>query len=197
MSQRDGPEVCPLVMIISITNKHSIGNVYVNHWDSPTTMISFENKNFRGGFDVKQQIWDAVKPIIEEWTGKKVVQTSLYGIRFYHDKAVLSPHVDRLPLVSSAIIQVDQDVDEDWPVEVYGRDGKAYNVTMKPGDMVLYESHTTIHGRPFPMKGRFYANIFCHFAPIDHDKTNEHDQAIKDELAARPPRSSIFEGKVH
>jgi len=96
----------------------ALGNIYVNHWESPTSMISFENKNFRGGFDVKQQIWDAVKPIIEEWTGKKVVQTSLYGIRLYHDKAVLSPHVDRLPLVSSAIIQVDQDVDEDWPVEV-------------------------------------------------------------------------------
>ena len=87
-----------------------------------------------------------------------------------------------------------QDVDSDWPLEVYGRvridsiriacididhfflstyshfqfapqDGLAYNVTMKPGDMVLYESHSLIHGRPFPLKGRYYANIFIHFQP--------------------------------
>jgi hypothetical protein len=31
------------------------------------------------------------------------------------------------------------------------------------GDMVLYESHSVIHGRPFPLKGRYYANIFIHF----------------------------------
>lgn len=43
---------------------------------------------------------------------------------------MLATHVDRLPLVSSAIVQVDQDIDEPWPIEVYGRDGKAYNVTV-------------------------------------------------------------------
>ena len=64
--------------------------------------------------------------------------------------------VDRLPLVSSAIIQVAQDVDEPWPVEVIGHDGKAYNITMEPGDMVLYESHTILHGRPYPLSGQFY-----------------------------------------
>ncbi|KAG7350569.1 ankyrin repeat domain protein [Nitzschia inconspicua] len=37
-------------------------------------------------------------------------------------------------------------------------------------DMLFYESHSVIHGRPFPMKGRFYTNCFVHFeikAPID------------------------------
>jgi hypothetical protein len=53
---------------------------------------------------------------------------------------VLATHVDRLPLVSSAIINVDQDVDEPWPLEVIGHDGKAHNVTMVPGDLVLCKS---------------------------------------------------------
>lgn len=66
--------------------------------------------------------------------------------------------VDRLPLVSSCIIQVAQDIDEPWPIEVYDHSGKAWNVTMQPGDMTLYESHTVLHGRPFPMKGRFYVS---------------------------------------
>ena len=58
--------------------------------------------------------------------------------------------------------------DHDRPLEVYGHDGKATNVTMLPGDMVLYESHSVLHGRPFPLKGRFLANIFIHFEPVGH-----------------------------
>lgn len=33
----------------------------------------------------------------------------------------------------SMTVQVDQDVDVPWPLEVYGHDGKATNVTMEPG----------------------------------------------------------------
>jgi prolyl 4-hydroxylase len=75
-----------------------------------------------------------------------------------------------LPLVSSAIINVAQDVDEAWPLEVYSHDGKAYNVTMEPGDMVLYESHTVIHGRPFAMKGKFF---------VSTDRGPSHVQILK------------------
>jgi len=60
-----------------------------------------------------------------------------------------------------------------WPLEVYGHDGRAYNVSMEPGDMVLYESHSVIHGRPFPLKGRFFANIFIHFEPIYEEESVE------------------------
>ena len=58
------------------------------------------------------------------------------------------PHVDRNPLIASAIVNVAQDPNmaEDWPLEVYGRDGQAVNISMVPGDMVLYESGTLIHG---------------------------------------------------
>lgn len=134
-------------------------SVYVNHWDRPTSFITTENKAFRGD-NLDNFIWDTVQPIIEEWVGRRVVPVSLYGIRIYHEGHILSTHVDRIPLVSSAILQVSQDVDEPWPIEVYGRDGLAYNVTMAPGDMVLYESHTTLHGRPFPLKGRYYVSDF-------------------------------------
>jgi prolyl 4-hydroxylase len=136
-----------------------IGNTYTNNWDHPTLMVSVENSALRGGgYALKQKIWNEVKKIISEWTGEEVTQCSLYGIRMYNEGAVLSPHVDRLPLVSSAIINVAQDLDEPWPLEVIGHDGRAENVTMEPGDMVLYESHSVIHGRPFPLKGRFFAS---------------------------------------
>ena len=31
--------------------------------------------------------------------------------------------------------------------------------------MVLYESAKNIHGRPFPLNGRSYDNLFSHFRP--------------------------------
>ncbi|KAL7432610.1 hypothetical protein ACHAXH_001811 [Discostella pseudostelligera] len=142
------------------------GNTYVNHWAAPTYMVSVEETSLRGGgYDLKRKIWDGVKPILEEWTGMELEPSSMYGIRQYTNGAILNPHADRNPLISSCIINVAQDVEEDWPLEVYGRDGLAYNVTMKPGDMVLYESHSLIHGRPFPLKGKYFANIFIHFNP--------------------------------
>ena len=67
-------------------------------------------------------------------------------------RSVLAPHADSVassPRVISAIIQVFQGEGEDWPLEVYGHDGRARNVTMEEGDLVLYESHTVVHGRPF------------------------------------------------
>jgi prolyl 4-hydroxylase len=147
-----------------------VGNVYTNNWKAPTQMVSVENAQLRGGGSgMKNHIWEAARPTIEAWTGMKVKQVSLYGIRVYSEGAILAPHVDRLPLVSSAIINVAQDVDEDWVLEVYDRHDRAVNVTMEPGDMVLYESGSLLHGRPFPLKGNFYANIFIHFEP-----TGEH-----------------------
>jgi len=153
-----------------VQEKWTVGNTYVNHWESPTYMTSVEETNMRGGGrHLKQRIWDAARPVLEEWTGQELKEASLYGVREYTTGAVLSPHVDRNPLISSCIVNVAQDVDEDWPLEVIGRDGRAYNVTMQPGDMVLYESHSLLHARPFPLKGRFYANTFIHFEPVVKD----------------------------
>lgn len=80
--------------------------------------------------------------------------------------ACLKYHPAYSHLLLDFTVNVDQDVDEPWPLEVYGHDGKATNVTMEPGDMILYESHSVIHGRPFPLKGRYFANVFVHFEPI-------------------------------
>jgi len=131
-------------------------NTYTNHWVSPTKMLNLDSTT-------RKLIWEASKESLEQWTGVELSPTSLYGVRVYTENAVLAPHVDRMPLVISAIINVAQDVDEHWPLEVYGHDGKAYNITMEPGDMVFYESHSVIHGRPFPLKGRYYAVSIVEF----------------------------------
>ena len=93
---------------------------YVNHWDTQSYMVSVDDKNLKwGGTVLKHHIWNAARDTIQEWTGQQLAECSLYGIRVYKEGAVLAPHVDRLPLVSSAIINVDQDVDEPWYVQTY------------------------------------------------------------------------------
>lgn len=104
-------------------------------------------------------IWEMARHALGEWTGQELTPTSLYGIRKYTSGSILTTHVDRLPLVTSAIINVAQNVDEPWPLEVIGHDGLAHNITILPGEMILYESHSVLHGRPFPLKGRYYANM--------------------------------------
>lgn len=164
------------------------GNIYVNHWEAPTYMVSVEDDNLPGaGRDLKQAIWDAARPVIEEWTGMEQEPSSLYGVRVYTEGAILSPHADRLPLVSSCIVNVAQDVDEDWLLEVFDRDGNAVNVTMEPGDMVLYESGSLIHGRPFALKGNYYANVFIHFQPTGMPLGSDNYDYVEDLDEFFPP----------
>jgi prolyl 4-hydroxylase len=122
-------------------------------------MISVEDPEMDGGGqELKNLIWDAAKPIVEAWTGMELKPASQYGVRVYTEGAILNPHADRcksfrfslnfefiirlnretllfltVPLVSSCIVNVAQDVDEDWLLEVYDRAGNAVNVTMEPG----------------------------------------------------------------
>ncbi len=78
------------------------GYTYVNTWDSPSYMISLEDRSLRGGLVVKQQVWDGVKAVIEEWTGKTLTPTSMYGIRVYRDKAILATR-EYFPLLYTCI----------------------------------------------------------------------------------------------
>ena len=139
------------------------GNTYVNHWISPTAMIPLPKQ-------LKTTVITTLEPIVKQWISQKspnqIKVSSIYGIRIYKNNSILAPHVDRIPLISSVIINIDQDVDTPWPLEVYGHDGKVRNLTLVPGEMILYESHTVLHGRPSPLGGRFYANLFIHYEPI-------------------------------
>ena len=122
-------------------------NSYHNMWAAPPKLVNVQDSKFLGGgVDLQTQIWESSRKVMEEWTGQHLAPCSMWGVRIYFNDSILAPHVDRNPLVTSAIINVAQDVDEDWPLEVWGHDGKPYNISMKPGDMVLYESHSILHG---------------------------------------------------
>lgn len=179
-------------------------NTYVNHWESPTAILDLASSSSSSGRQVphplsQKQKWELVRGIqkvLEAWTKSPLVLTSLYGIRIYQEGSILAPHVDRLPLVSSAILHIasssssNDDDEEPWMLEVIGHNGQAQNLTMQPGEMVLYESHSVIHGRPYPLKGKFYANLFVHFEPLGHTLRHAQQQHAEYGVGEMAPTAS-------
>ena len=95
--------------------------------------------------------------------------TYVYGIRIYHRSATLKCHRDRLAThIIGAIINIDQDVEEDWILVIDDHQHRRHQIALKPGEMIFYESGSLIHGRPTPFKGDLFANVFCHFKPVDY-----------------------------
>ena len=119
--------------------------------------------------DLRAEIHDALKLLMEQWCGKELLPTYVYGIRVYHRGAVLKCHQDRLEThIISAIINIDQQVDQDWPLVIDDNYYRRHEVILKPGEVVLYEGGRLTHGRPYPLEGDSFANIFCHFKPADY-----------------------------
>ncbi|CAM9512269.1 unnamed protein product [Pylaiella littoralis] len=141
-------------------------NVFTNNVEAPSYMVNLpENGN------LKRDIFEGLRPILEEWCGVELVQTACYGVRVYTNTSWLSNHVDtKATHAVSVIMNVDQEVEEDWPLMIYDHAGNDYNITMKPRDLVLYESATCVHGRPSTFHGKFYANAFVHYKPKDPEK---------------------------
>lgn len=147
--------------------KWSPGSTFVNQRESPPLMATLPEQF--AGSKMKREIFDSLKPILEEWSGvDELLPTSCYGIRLYPRGSILRNHVDTGSThIISAIMNIDQQVDEPWPLNIYDHDGNAHDILMEPGDMVLYESATCSHGRPTRFNGRLFANAFVHFKPSD------------------------------
>ena len=108
---------------------------------------------------------NTLQPIHEEWCGKKLIPTSCYGMRKYLSGSYLYNHVDRTEThVISSTLCIHNDLDERWPLYIEKRPREyGYEVDINPGEMVLYESATLKHGRPYDLKGRFYISQFIHY----------------------------------
>mmetsp|Transcript_12354 Transcript_12354/g.39106 ORF Transcript_12354/g.39106 Transcript_12354/m.39106 type:complete len:443 (-) Transcript_12354:57-1385(-) len=139
------------------------GACYVNHATSePPRMITMPAA-------VKRYIFDTMRPIVAEWIGatEPLEDVSCYGLREYRAGSMLRNHFDRTDThAASVILAIAQDVPGDpWPLEAVGHDGVAVNVTLKPGEGLLYESASVLHGRPTVFQGNKMTNIFLHYRP--------------------------------
>ena len=131
--------------------------------------------------NIKEKIEDELLVMLEEWAGDYLEWTSIYGIRNYQRDAILKMHTDKYDThIVSFIINVYQDVDEDWPLRIHDHYGKIHDVILEPGDMLFYESLRCKHGRPIPFKGNHFANIFGHTRSLTYKKNVEKICYLKD-----------------
>mmetsp|Transcript_17549 Transcript_17549/g.27524 ORF Transcript_17549/g.27524 Transcript_17549/m.27524 type:complete len:488 (-) Transcript_17549:1642-3105(-) len=156
-----------------VISNFEIGTTYMNHWASSQFTMNiddeqYQNKHLRG------LIWDEAKPVLEKWAGVELSPSSLFGLQIYTNETVMPHRLDTLPFVINAIIHVADSIDTPWPIEVFGHDGVAKNITLEVGSMLLYEGQSVIMGRPYPMKGQYQAEIFVSFEPLGYSR--QHDQ---------------------
>lgn len=143
------------------------GFIYSNKKSSNKTTKSSSLINLSDG--LRQEIHDQMKPLMENWCKKELEPTFVYGIREYHEGAILKLHRDRIDThIISAILNVDQETNVDWPLLIEDNFYRKHQVMLKPGEMVFYEGARLLHGRPVAFKGASFANIFCHFKPTDY-----------------------------
>ena len=118
---------------------------------------------------LKREVYERLRVLAQEWI-ENVVElagTSIYGIRRYTRGAFLMGHLDHLKThVISAILNIRQrDMEVDWPLQIYDNDGALHEITLRPGEMVWYESARLTHGRVEKLRGASFENIFVHYMP--------------------------------
>lgn len=152
-----------------VKEEHVAGDFIINDKETKATPSSLIDLST----ELRQDIHDNLKNSLEKWSGKELLPTFVYGIRIYHRGAILKCHRDRLAThIIGAIINVSQDVDEDWPLVIYDHQHRRHSILLKPGEIAFYESGSLIHGRPSPLNGNAFANVFCHFKPVDYVPKN-------------------------
>lgn len=130
-------------------------------WNSEIFRLDFQS-------EARDRIHQQLLPLHEEWSGQKLIPTMVYGIRSYLDNVSLVMHIDRLETHHiSAIIIVDRDEREPWPLHIEDHTGKLHKVFAKPGQIILYESAKLMHGRPEAFQGNYFRNFYVHYKLAD------------------------------
>merc|ERR1739838_376862 len=116
--------------------------------------------------EVLDDLRDTLHPLAEEWGGIRLQHTATYGIRRYTNGSWLASHLDRFSThVVSAILNIGQSVEEDWPLYILDNSGAPHSVLLQPGEMLWYESARVVHGRPRHFVGEYFDNLFIHWSP--------------------------------
>jgi len=128
---------------------------------SNSSMMSFGHTP-----NINKFLHKELKPLHEEWANTSLQESSLYGIRSYKNGSSLIMHRDRVKTHHvSSIICVDKDLNNknDWSLNIIDHNNNEHNIYMNPGDLLLYESATCLHGRPQTFEGNYYNNFFVHY----------------------------------
>ncbi|MDJ0521683.1 MAG: O-fucosyltransferase family protein [Planctomycetota bacterium] len=151
----------------------------------PSDLVRLESASL-----LAQVVLSRMQPVLEAWSGQRLVPEALYGVRVYREGAVLHRHVDHVDThVVSAVLLIAQDVERPWPLVLEGEDGSRHEVVLEPGDALLYEGARMPHFRDVPLRGRSYAALFIHFRPVWWSTT---ETRVRDLARLQPLRTLAY-----
>ena len=123
--------------------------------------------------EMRRVVNESLISLASDWADTALVFSDYWGPRKYRRGARLSLHVDKLTThIISVIINIEQE--QDWGLDILDHDGDSHEVSLQPGEMLLYESAKLPHGRVKPLIGDSYTNIFVHFKPSNHEFDNNN-----------------------
>ena len=85
----------------------------------------------------KSAIFNSLRPLAESWVGNKfrLAGTAVYGLRKYTRGANLDAHLDHMKThVVSAILNINQKVDSDWPLQIFDHQGELHHIMLRSGE---------------------------------------------------------------
>jgi len=148
---------------------HNCARVVVSNVSKECHLVSNENYKFlKIDRKTSDSVFEQLKDLAEKWIGNRIelIGTAVYGLRKYTRGAYLLSHLDHLEThVVSAILNIAQDVDEDWPLQIMDHNGNPHEVILAPGEMIWYESAKLVHARIKPLVGKYFENMFVHYMP--------------------------------
>lgn len=98
-------------------------------------------------------------PEVTKFLGEKVLPTYSYA-RVYKNGSVLHRHVDRESCEVSLTVHLDGD--KEWPIYIKQPDGREKELTMRPGDAMMYLGCQAEHWRE-KFEGQKYTQVFLHY----------------------------------
>jgi prolyl 4-hydroxylase len=115
--------------------------------------------------DTIDSLHDIIEPYVREWSSSEIIRTVGYGMRSYNRGARLNMHIDAIDSHGfGCVIHIDDKVDSPWPFVYLDNEGETYKIDIKRGQALIYHGHC-FHGRPEPLNGEYYRNMYLHWRP--------------------------------
>ena len=157
-----------------------------SYFNNPTTWLNLYNDQ-KAIINIKRFI----TPIVEKWYGKDEVElesmygfkeslaTSIVDFKLNHDKEHFITIEVCLGKVDHKTLELIENDDSEWPLDIATKDGRIMRYDLKPGNMIIYESLKVITGR-FTKNSikSAHVSLYLYYRLKNQSKWNELSEKI-------------------
>lgn len=136
-------------------------NVMLANGHLATDDKQVERAYFAYGLPATEALLTMVMPTVERETGIELLPTYSYA-RIYLPGASLKKHTDRAECEVSTTVTLAQRTEKPWPIYLESRDRRTIEVTLAPGDMLIYAGTEMPHWRE-PSDDQWQLQVFLHY----------------------------------